>query len=122
MHRRKRGREDMTLAQLVSTLGFEVITDNINMDRNVRTGYTSDLLSDAIANIQEDSVWITMQRHINILGVAKLKDAVAIVIPRNLQVEESVVEKAKEEGIAILRGSQTAFEISGLIYNALAKK
>ncbi len=112
----------MTLAQLVSTLGFEVITDNINMDRNVRTGYTSDLLSDAIANIQEDSVWITMQRHINILGVAKLKDAVAIVIPRNLQVEESVVEKAKEEGIAILRGSQTAFEISGLIYNALAKK
>jgi len=112
----------MTLAQLVSTLGFEVITDNINMDRNVRTGYTSDLLSDAIANIQEDSVWITMQRHINILGVAKLKDALAIVIRRNLQVEESVVEKAKEEGIAILRGSQTAFEISGLIYNALAKK
>jgi hypothetical protein len=112
----------MTLAQLVDTLGFEAITDNINMDRDVKTGYTSDLLSDAIANIEEDSVWITMQRHINILGVAKLKDAVAIIIPRNLQVEASVVEKAREEGIAILRGPQTAFEISGLIYNALAKK
>jgi hypothetical protein len=109
----------MTLAQLVDDLGFEVVTDNINMDRHIQAGYVSDLLSDAIANIQEDSVWITIQRHINILGVAKLKDVVAIVIPRNLHIEESVVEKAREEGIAILRGTKTAFEISGLIYNAL---
>jgi len=111
----------MTLAQLVADLGFEVVTDDTNMDRNIRTGYTSDLLSDAIANLEEDSVWITMQRHINILGVAKLKDVAAIVIPRNLQVETNVIEKAREEGIAILRGSQTAFEISGIIYDALKK-
>jgi serine kinase of HPr protein (carbohydrate metabolism regulator) len=111
----------MTLAQLVDDLGFEVVTDNINMDRQIQAGYVSDLLSDVIANIQEDSVWITIQRHINILGVAKLKDVVAIVIPRNLQIEESVIEKAREEGIAILRGINTAFEISGLIYNALTR-
>jgi len=109
----------MTLAELIGNIRCEAITGDINMDREIRTGYTSDLLSDAIANIEEDSVWITMQRHINILGVAKLKDVVAIVIPRNLQVEQSVIVKAREEGIAILRGPQTAFEISALIYNAL---
>ncbi len=111
----------MTLAELARSLGFEVVTDKINMDREVRTGYTSDLLSDAIANIEEDSVWITMQRHVNILGVAKLKEAVAIVIPRSLQLEESLIAKAREEGIAILRGPQTSFEISGMIYLALTK-
>lgn len=111
----------MTLAELARSLGFEVVTDQINMDREVRTGYTSDLLSDAIANIEEDSVWITMQRHVNILGVAKLKEAVAIVIPRNLQLEDSLIAKAREEGIAILRASQTSFEISGMIYKALTK-
>jgi len=111
----------MNLAQLVGNIHFEVVTGDVNMDREIRTGYTSDLLSDAIANLEEDSVWITMQRHINILGVAKLKDIAAIVIPRNLQVEQSVIDKAREEGIAILRGPQTAFEISGLIYNALTK-
>lgn len=112
----------MNLAQLVGNIRFEVVTGDVNMDREIRTGYTSDLLSDAIANLEEDSVWITMQRHINILGVAKLKDIAAIVIPRNLQVEQSVIDKAREEGIAILRGPQTAFEISGLIYNALKKE
>jgi len=111
----------MTLAQLVDKLCFEVITDNINMEREIHAGYTSDHLSDVIANIKENSLWITIQRHINILGVAKLKDVVAIIIPRNLQIGENVIEKAREEGIAILRGPQTAFEISGLVYNALTK-
>ena len=55
----------------------------------------------------------------NILGVAKLKEICAIIIPRNLQVEEAVIEKAKSENIAILRDRHSAFEISGLIYNTL---
>ncbi len=111
----------MTVAQLVSELGLEVLTGNINMDREVKSGYTSDLLSDAIANIGDDAVWITIQRHINVLGVAKLKDAVAIIIPRSLKKKKNVIEKAQEEHIAILRCSQSAFEISALVYNTLTR-
>jgi predicted transcriptional regulator len=111
----------MTVAQLVSELDLEVLTGNTNMDREVKSGYTSDLLSDAIANIGDDAVWITIQRHINVLGVAKLKDAVAIIIPRNLQLDKNVIDKAQEEYIAILRCPQSAFEISALVYNALKR-
>jgi serine kinase of HPr protein (carbohydrate metabolism regulator) len=111
----------MTVAQLVDELSLEILTGNINMDREIKSGYTSDLLSDAIANIGDDAVWITIQRHINVLGVAKLKDAVAIIIPRSLQLDKNVLEKAQEEHIAILRGPQSAFEISALVYNALAR-
>ncbi|HVN96268.1 MAG TPA: DRTGG domain-containing protein [Syntrophorhabdaceae bacterium] len=111
----------MTVAQLVSALGLEVLTGNTNMEREIRSGYTSDLLSDVIANIGDDAVWITIQRHINILGVAKLKDVAAIVIPRGLELDKDVVDKAQEEHIAMIRCQQSAFEISGLIYNALRK-
>ncbi|MBP8625508.1 MAG: hypothetical protein KBI10_02280 [Syntrophorhabdales bacterium] len=111
----------MTLKELVNSLGFEVLTGDINMKRRVNSGYVSDLLSDVIANIEPDSVWITIQRHINILGVAKLKDVIAIIIPRNLQIDKEVVDKAIEENIAILRDSRSAFEISALVYNALKK-
>jgi hypothetical protein len=38
-----------------------------------------------------------------------------------LQLEENVIEKAKEEGIAILRDPRSAFELSGLIYTLLKK-
>ena len=111
----------MTVAQLVEKLGLEVLTGNISMDREVKSGYTSDLLSDAIAGITDDAVWITIQRHINVLGVAKLKDVSAIIIPRNLQLDKSVLDKALEEHIAILRCHQSAFEISALVFNALTR-
>jgi predicted transcriptional regulator len=111
----------MKLADLVKNLGCEVLTGEVNLDHDVNYGYTSDLLSDVIANITENSVWITIQRHINILGVAKLRDVTAIIVPRSLQLEKDVIEKAKEEEIAILRDARSAFEISGIIYNLLLR-
>jgi len=111
----------MTVREIVKEFGFEVLTGDTNLDKEIKSGYVSDLLSDVIANIEQDSIWITIQRHINILGVAKLKDVAAIIIPRNLSVDEDVIKKAKEEGIAILRDKRTAFEISGLLYSILKK-
>jgi hypothetical protein len=114
-------RLSMTVGDLARLLSLEILTDDVNLDRKVRTGYVSDLLSDVIAHAPEDAVWITVQRHINILGVAKLKDISAIVIPRNLQLEKDVLEKARNEKIAILRDHRSAFEIAGIIYNVLQK-
>jgi serine kinase of HPr protein (carbohydrate metabolism regulator) len=111
----------MILSDVSKHLGCEILTNDVNLDKDIKDGYVSDLLSDVIGNIKENSIWITIQRHINILGVAKLKDVIAIIIPRNLQLEESVIEKAKEEGIAILRDPRSAFELSGIIYNLLNK-
>jgi predicted transcriptional regulator len=111
----------MNLEQLAHLLNFEILTGDINLEKVIKGGYVSDLLSDVIANAEEDSVWITVQRHINILGVAKLKDIVGIIIPRNLHVENEIIEKAKTEGIAILRDSRSSFEIAGLVYNSLTR-
>jgi len=111
----------MTVGEFASALGLEVLTGNVNLDRVIKSGYISDLLSDVIANIEEGSIWITIQRHINILGVAKLRDVAAILIPRDLQLEQEVIDKAQGESIAILRGKQSSFELSGLLYNALKR-
>lgn len=111
----------MTVGDLAKILNLEILTGMTNLDRTILNGYTSDLLSDVIANIQECSAWITIQRHINILGVAKLKEVPAIVVPRNLTLDPEVIGKAQEENIAILRSNLSAFELSGLIYNAIHK-
>jgi predicted transcriptional regulator len=111
----------MTLSEVTQHLKCEILTGDINLDKDVKDGYVSDLLSDVIGNIKENSVWITIQRHINILGVAKLKDVVAIIIPRNLQLDDNVIEKAREEGIAVLRDPRSSFELSGLVYNLIKK-
>ena len=111
----------MTLSELAKEIGCEILTGNVNLSQDIKNGYVSDLLSDVIGNIKENSIWITIQRHINILGVAKLKDVSAIIIPRNLQLEDNVIAKAKEEEIAILRDPRSSFELSGIIYNLLLR-
>jgi serine kinase of HPr protein (carbohydrate metabolism regulator) len=111
----------MTVREIVDKLGLEILTDETNLDLPVEAGYTADLLSDVIGFAPEQSVWVTVQRHINVLGVAKLKNIHAIVIPRNLKVDDEVVGKAKEEGVALLRTNRSAFEISGLLFETLHK-
>jgi hypothetical protein len=109
----------MTVRELAGRLSLEVLTGDTNMDGAVEAGYVSDLLSDVIANAPENSVWVTVQRHINILGVAKLKNIVAIITPRNLMVETSVIERAKAENVALLRTGLTAFDVTGKFYKLI---
>lgn len=111
----------MTVREMAHAFAFEILTGETNLGEQVESGYVSDLLSDVIANAPDQSVWITVQRHINILGVAKLKNIAAIVTPRNLKIEGEVVDRARAEGIALLRSHLSAFEIAGLLY-ALLKK
>jgi hypothetical protein len=111
----------MKVRDFAQTLALEILTGEVNLEEVVKAGYTSDLLSDVIAHAPENSIWVTVQRHINILGVAKLKNIVAIVTPRNLKMESEVIEKARTEGIALLRSPLSAFEISGLAYEVLKK-
>jgi hypothetical protein len=111
----------MILGELVGALGLEVLTGEVNLGERVEDGYVSDLLSDVIAHGPENSVWVTVQRHVNILGVAKLRNMVAIITPRNLKVENEVIERAKAEGVALLRTGLTAFEVTGRLYGLLKK-
>ena len=83
-------------------------------------GYTSDLLSDVMANAQEGSVLITIQAHKNTVAVSSLTGVVAIIICNSRPVTDDVLEAAKDEGIAIFRTTYNQFQSSSLIAQNLA--
>ena len=111
----------MTVRELAEALKLEILTGEAGLGQEVEHGYVSDLLSDVIGNAMENSVWITVQRHINILGVAKLKNIVAIITPRSLRIEDELIERARVEGIVLLRSERPAFEVAGTVYEVLKK-
>ena len=88
----------MTVRELAEALNLEILTGGVGLGGEVEHGYVSDLLSDVIGNARENSVWITVQRHVNVLGVAKLKNIVAIITPRGLKIDEELIERARAEG------------------------
>jgi hypothetical protein len=85
--------------------------------REVRGGYASDLLSDTMGNSRDGDLWVTMQKHVNIVAVAHLKGLAGIVVVNGRQPEEATVARAEEEQIPIISTGLPAFDVVGILYS-----
>ena len=109
----------MKLKDIVEKLKLRVICGEECLENEITGGYCSDLLSDVMGNAQEGHVWITIQVHKNIIAVASLKELSAIMLVKGLMPTEETIVTAKEQGVAIVQTSETAFEIAGKLYNLI---
>ncbi len=110
----------MKVRDIVKAFNLKVLAEG--EDREITGGYTSDLLSNVMAHAEEGNLWITVQRHMNIIAVAQLKKISAIIIANGGMPDSDVINKAKDEGIFLLQSNEGAFELSGKIYNLLIEK
>ena len=108
----------MNLNDLVKEFGLEVKTASRHLDREVKSGYASDLLSDVLAHADEGTLWVTLHIHQNIVAVALHKDLAGIILVQGRQPEEDTIAKAEEENIPILVSGLSAFELVGRLYKA----
>ncbi len=111
----------MKVTELVENLQLTVFTGNIGMENEITGGYVSDLLSDVMGNASEGNVWVTIQNHLNVVAIASLKDLAAIIFVKDVEPSEEVLNKAKEENVPVLGSAEKTFELSGKIYQLLAK-
>jgi len=70
-----------------------------------------------MGNASEGSLWITLQKHRNIVAVAVMKSLSGIVLVKGREPDEDTVAKAEKEGIPILATPMGAFEIAGKLSN-----
>jgi hypothetical protein len=108
----------MTIREAAQALGAEIIQDEFD-DVNLRGAYTSDLLSDVMANAKDGGALITIQAHKNTVAVATLVNITAIIVCNNRPVPDDMLSSAKEESIAILLTKENQFTVSGKLYGLL---
>lgn len=99
-------------------LGFECLQGRYE-DREPAGGYTSDLLSDVMANLKEGQVLITIQAHKNTIAVASLADAAAVVFCHGRRPPPDVIEAAAREGIALFSSGMNQFDTTRSVAKAL---
>lgn len=107
----------MILKEIVDKLNLKVMTESGKLDKEVKGGYVSDLLSDVIANSQDGDIWVTLQNHQNVVAVASLKNICAIILVNGRCPEKETIQKAEKEGISIMVSELPAFEVAGRLYN-----
>jgi len=109
----------MKLRQIVEKLNLEPRGKVNKLDNEVNNGYVSDLLSDVLANSEENDLWITLQIHPNIVAIASMKALAAIVIINGREPQDETLKKAEQTGVQIMVSKMTAFELSGKLYGLL---
>ncbi len=108
----------MKTSELASFLGARCLQDEFT-DKEIAGVYTSDLLSDAMANAVDEGVLVTIQAHKNTVAVGSLKDLAAIVICSNRPVPDDMIASARSEGIALILTSESQYVVSGKLYQKL---
>jgi hypothetical protein len=106
----------MKIADLAAALGMKIICPGEPDDAEIVCGYTSDLLSDVMANADDGCALITIQAHVNTVAVASLAGAAAVIICGNRPIPDDMEEAARREGIALLQTEHNQFNASHLVY------
>ena len=111
----------MTIKEAALFLEAEILHDNFS-DKIISSVYTSDLLSDVMANSASASVLVTIQAHLNTVAVAVHKKISAIIICNSRPVPQDMLDAAKEERIALLSVKENQFFVSGKLYGEINPK
>lgn len=90
---------------------FVKTVDKIS-DDEITCAYTSDLLSDVLANAKEDSVLITIQAHKNTVAVAGIVGANAIIICNSKEVPQDMTTAAADTKTTLFISEKNQFETS----------
>jgi len=109
----------MKVKEIVDLLNLKVYSCEDSLQGEVTGGYASDLLSDVMGHSKEGQVWITLQTHKNIMGVASLRDLSAVILVKGFTPDDETVKLSVTEGVPLLGSDMEAFELCGKLYEVL---
>ena len=108
----------MNLRAVAEELKLERLTPERDADtaRAITGGYASDLLSDVLAHAPRGGVLVTVQVHMNVIAVSMHAELAAVIFASGRKPDDSVIEKAAEEGIALYVSGESTFDVAGRLY------
>jgi hypothetical protein len=71
-----------------------------------------------MGNSREGDLWLTLQKHVNIVAVAQLNGLAGIVLVNGRRPEPDTLARAEEAGIPIISTPLQTFDAVGILYSA----
>ena len=108
----------MTVNDIIRILEADVISDAGDMDSEVHTACGSDMMSDVLAFVKDQSVLLTGLVNPQVVRTADMMDMVCVVFVRGKEPSAEMVELAEDRGIALLKTPLRMFTACGLLYES----
>lgn len=108
----------MTVSHIKALLDAQLLFGESYLDKEVHTACGSDMMSDVLAYVKDQSVLITGLCNPQVIRTAEMMDIICIIFVRGKRPDEAMLSMASERGICILASDKTLFTTCGLLYAA----
>ncbi|WIV10568.1 DRTGG domain-containing protein [Proteiniborus sp. MB09-C3] len=106
----------MKLSEIRDILEAKVLVGEGFLEREVYSAFGSDLMSDVLAFINENSILLTGLTNTQVIRTAEAADFFAIVFVRGKRPSEDLLDLALEKNITIMTTEYTLYTASGRLY------
>ena len=108
----------MKIAEVARILGAAVLCGESRLNEEVRAAFGADMMSDVLAFMDEDTLLLTGLVNLHVIRTAEMLDLKCIVFVLGKMVTAEMLERAKEENIALLTTDKSLYQASGILYEA----
>ena len=106
----------MTIREVVKLLDAEILCGEDRLDTEIHTACGSDMMSDVLAYVKDQSVLLTGLLNPQVVRTAEMMDMLCIVFVRGKRPEQPVIDLAREKGIVLLSTEKRLFVACGILY------
>lgn len=107
----------MKLSQVKTILNAEVVAGEEFLDREVKSAFGCDLMSDVLAFVRDQSLLLTGLVNGQVVRTAEMMDIKAIVFVRGKKITDEIKELAKEYQMVVMSTDLTLYCASGRLYS-----
>ncbi len=107
----------MKLTELREKLGLSLVCGE--EDKDFDGVYAGDLLSRAMSHVEADNLWITIMPNTNVIAVASLTEAAAVILAEEVELQADALAAAKTNGITVYYSERTVYELCVMISEVL---
>ena len=107
----------MKVKDIVDILKCQVLNEG-DMEEEVKTACGSDMMSDVLAFVKDQSVLLTGLVNPQVVRTAEMLDIVCIIFIRGKKADEKLLDMARERDLVVLETGHRMFTACGLLYEA----
>lgn len=108
----------MTIADVKNVLNATVICCGDALKKQVHNACGSDMMSDVLAFVKDQSVLITGLCNPQVIRTAEMMDIICICFVRGKQPDEAMIALAREKDIVLLTTTLRMFTACGMLYES----
>lgn len=107
----------MKVKEIAEILKADILNEG-DMEQEVKTACGSDMMSDVLAFVKDQSVLLTGLMNPQVIRTAEMMDMHCVVFVRGKQGDASVIDLAREKNITLLASPYRMFTACGLLYSS----